>query len=461
MYFSAVTVTHVQTNHPFTALLLNGIRTGPACFLLSILFLCSCSTSRDLRPTDSKNLQQLWDSLDIASHWHTGLSVLEPGKNKFLFNYRGDNFFTPGSNTKILTLYAATQYLDDSIPAAYYRIDRDTMIVWGGGDPGTGYPSIHDKSSLIEFLKKTDKSIIFSNQHFQTGRFGSGWAWDDFPYNFQTERTAFPIYGNQLWVERFHDTLVLTPRYFNLVFTSKKDTIQKFTRNEWGTKFLYQYNRHRPYSVSSIPVSLFENDIRFIWEEATGKKISFKNYPITGNALQVSGSHRDTILKWMMHESDNFVAEQILLACALRQTGIMDESQFINKLMDGPLSKIPDSIKWVDGSGLSRYNLLTPESVIWLLEKIISQKGAGYVKTIFPAGGISGTVADSFRSDDGIPFVFAKSGSLRNVYCLSGILITRKGKVLLFSWMNNQFPGDSTDVRKSMEIFLNHIRDHY
>jgi D-alanyl-D-alanine carboxypeptidase/D-alanyl-D-alanine-endopeptidase (penicillin-binding protein 4) len=50
---------------------------------------------------------------------------------------------------------------------------------------------------------------------------------------------------------------------------------------------------------------------------------------------------------------------------------------------------------------------------------------------------------------------------MRNVYCLSGILITRKGKVLLFSWMNNQFPDNSSDVRKAMEIFLNHIREHY
>ena len=461
MYFSGVAVILLRLKHHLPLLMLYGKRTGLAFFFLILLFLCSCSTSRNLRPTSSKTLNRLWDSLDIASSWHTGLSVFDPGKNKFLFNHRGDNFFTPGSNIKILTLYAAMQYLDDSIPAAYFRIDGDTMIVWGGGDPGTNYPNIHQKSALIDFLKATDKTIIFSNQHFQTARFGSGWAWDDYPYNFQIERTAFPIYGNRLWVERSHDTIALTPKYFNLVFTSKKDTVQKLSRNEWGTQFLYQYDLHQPYSISTVPVSLFENDIRFVWEEAAGKKISFKDYPFTGNALHISGSNRDTMLKLMMHESDNFISEQIILACALRQTGKMDERLFISKMMDGPLSKIPYSIAWIDGSGLSRYNLLTPESVIWLLDKIVKMKGIDYVKTVFPAGGISGTVANSYRSKDGIPFIYAKTGSLRNVYCLSGILITRKGKLLLFSWMNNQFPDKSSDISKSMEIFLNHIREHY
>jgi D-alanyl-D-alanine carboxypeptidase/D-alanyl-D-alanine-endopeptidase (penicillin-binding protein 4) len=310
-------------------------------------------------------------------------------------------------------------------------------------------------------LKATDKQIIFSNHHFQTTRFGSGWSWDDFSYNYQPERTAFPIYGNRLWVERYRDSIVLTPKYFSLVFSSKKDQLQKLTRDEWGTQYLYSYNPKISQSVSSVPVSLYKNDIRFIWQEVTGKNILFRDTPLSTNALRFQGSDRDTILKLMLQESENFIAEQILLSCSLRQTGVMNEKDFIKQVLRGPLKGITDSIMWVDGSGLSRYNQLTPRSVIWLLEKSLIQKGPDYIKNIFAAGGQSGTLNNSFHAFKGKPYIFAKSGSMRNVYNLSGLLITKRGNILLFSWMNNNFSDDTQNIIKSMEIFLAHLRDHY
>jgi len=335
------------------------------------------------------------------------------------------------------------------------------MVVWGGGDPGTRYPSIHQPSTLVDFLKSTDRKIIFSDHHFQTTRFGRGWSWDDFPYNFQPERTAFPIYGNKLWVERYRDSIVITPEYFKLVFSAKNDTIQKLTRNEWGTQFNYRYDRRIPQSVNSIPVSLYRNDIRYIWEEAIGKKLFFLDYPLDKNAIRIDGSERDSLVKWMLHESDNFVAEQLLLSCALKQNGSMNEKEFIQQMMRGPLSDMPDSISWIDGSGLSRYNLLTPRSVVWVLEKLLSQKGPEYLKSMLAAGGTSGTIRNSFLSADGDPYIFAKSGSMRNVYCASGLLITNNGNVLIFSWMNNHFKDEPATIIKSMEIFLKQVREHY
>ena len=358
-------------------------------------------------------------------------------------------------------MYTVLQYTGEYITAAYYLVRGDTLIVWGGGDPGTKYPYLASESPFINFLKKTDKTIVFSDSHFHTQRFGDGWAWDDYPFSYQSERTAFPIYGNQLRVERQQDTIFLTPAYFNLVFTSRRDTIQKLTRNEWGTQYHYQYNYRIPESVSTIPVSLYENDIRFIWKEATGKEIFFKDVPFIRNALRIDGTKRDTLLKWMMHESDNFIAEQLLLSCALSQTGSMNEKNIIRKMLIGPLAQLPDSISWVDGSGLSRYNLMTPRSVIWVLNKMLAERGVDYLKTMFPAGGKSGTLRDLFKSDDDQAYIFAKSGTLRHTYCLSGLLITRDGRVLLFSWMNNHFNHDSSDIKMSMDIFLKYIRDHY
>ena len=431
-------------------------------FIFSILFLSTgCNPSRQLTRTEVKSIDKLWDSLGLETSHHTGLSVYETKKNKYIFNHREDNLFTPGSNLKIFTLYTALLYLDEILPAAYYQTRGDTIIVWGAGDPGTKYPSIDAASPFVDFLKATDKTIIFSDNHFQSRRFGSGWSWDDFPYSFQTEKTAFPIYGNRIWIERSKDTVNVTPAYFRIVVYPKRDTLQKLFRNEIGTRYDYRYDHRIPRSLSSIPASLFQNDIRLIWKDAVGKDITFLDIPFSGSAIQIDGSQRDTLLKRLMQVSDNFVAEQLLLNCALKETGSMNEKEFIKQLLRGPFAGLPDSISWVDGSGLSRYNLLTPRSMIWVLNKILEKEGIDYIKSIFPAGGESGTILNDFISDHGEPYIYAKTGTLRNVYCLSGILLTRSGKVLLFSWMNNQLKEDTSAIKKSMEVLFTHLRDHY
>ena len=79
---------------------------------------------------------------------------------------------------------------------------------------------------------------------------------------------------------------------------------------------------------------------------------------------------------------------------------------------------------------------------------------------IFPAGGASGTLKNWYRNNPE-PYIYAKSGSLGNVYCLSGYLITKSGKTLLFSFMNNHYMASSSDVKENMEKIFETIRDTY
>ncbi|MDO7628847.1 MAG: D-alanyl-D-alanine carboxypeptidase, partial [Flavobacteriaceae bacterium] len=59
------------------------------------------------------------------------------------------------------------------------------------------------------------------------------------------------------------------------------------------------------------------------------------------------------------------------------------------------------------------------------------------------------------------PYIYAKTGSLGNTYCLSGFLITKNNKRLIFSYMNNHFTKPSSQIKQEMEMVLEAIRDQY
>ena len=139
----------------------------------------------------------------------------------------------------------------------------------------------------------------------------------------------------------------------------------------------------------------------------------------------------------MLENSNNFIAEQILLLAANELSDTFQTKIAINYMKENYLKDLPDEPVWVDGSGLSRYNLVTPRSMVKLLEKIKNEVPYEELFATLPVGGKTGTLKEQFYAPE--PFIFAKTGSLSNNYNLSGFLKTKKGKMLIFSFMNNNF----------------------
>jgi D-alanyl-D-alanine carboxypeptidase/D-alanyl-D-alanine-endopeptidase (penicillin-binding protein 4) len=166
----------------------------------------------------------------------------------------------------------------------------------------------------------------------------------------------------------------------------------------------------------------------------------------------------DSLFKPMMHRSDNFFAEQTLLMASNEKLGYMSDRNMIDTLLKTDLKDIPQKPKWVDGSGLSRYNLFTPQSFVYILGKMKNEFGWNRMKNILPTGG-EGTISSYYKKDAG--FIFAKTGTLSNNCALSGYLITKKNKVLVFSVLANNYQTSATPVRRAVEKFLQYIRDKY
>jgi D-alanyl-D-alanine carboxypeptidase/D-alanyl-D-alanine-endopeptidase (penicillin-binding protein 4) len=161
----------------------------------------------------------------------------------------------------------------------------------------------------------------------------------------------------------------------------------------------------------------------------------------------------------MMQDSDNFIAEQLLLQCAAVVSDTLKPEIAITYSKKNLLSDLPDMPQWVDGSGLSRFNLFTPRSIANLWQKIYEIVPQDRLFKLLAVGGKNGTIKNYFKSDN--PYVFGKTGSLNNVRSLSGFVITKKGKIFIFSFMNNNFISPSSDVRKKIEQIINYLHDNY
>jgi D-alanyl-D-alanine carboxypeptidase/D-alanyl-D-alanine-endopeptidase (penicillin-binding protein 4) len=183
---------------------------------------------------------------------------------------------------------------------------------------------------------------------------------------------------------------------------------------------------------------------------------SIENYN-NKKLISIASQPRDSVLKKMMSRSDNFYAEQVLLMASNQLLGYMSEDKMIDTLLKKDFIDMPQKTRWVDGSGLSRYNLFSPNDFIYVIKKIINEFGLSTLKNMLPTGG-TGTLKNMLVVDSG--FVFAKTGSFSNNYNISGLLVTKKNKPLLFSIMVNHYIGNSKALRKKIEIFIHQIREN-
>ena len=161
----------------------------------------------------------------------------------------------------------------------------------------------------------------------------------------------------------------------------------------------------------------------------------------------------------MMQESDNFIAEQLLLMCSNVLSDSLKPEIAIDFVTKNYLGDLPDKMVWVDGSGLSRYNLFTPRSIVKVWEKIFELVPRDRLFPLLATGGVNGTIRKWYQAEQ--PFVFGKTGSLSNNHCLSGFLVTKTGKVLIFAFMNSNYTATTNDIRANMQTILYNIYEHY
>lgn len=418
----------------------------------------------------------------VINAGHIGIAIYDPQKDKYLYNHNSEKYFTPASNIKLFSWYAGLKYLGDSLVGLRYRVNNDGELnIIGTADPTFLHPDFISQP-VFHFLKKWKKiNYPLSNYSVKFEPWGNGWQLDDYLGDYSAEKSEFPIYGNLATFYMQADTIAVVPKaFFNSSILWKNETLKN------GAKPFFDIVR--PFDKNTFH-TLFRNSSYLTQSNFTSQKVPFKTH--TGNPEIVKNKtfihlledtlhqsigtwaflHQmpkftdvihsqssDSFFRYMMHRSDNLFAEQTLLMACDKYLGYMSEKALIDTMLKTILKDIPQKPQWVDGSGLSRYNLFTPKSFVWLLNKIKNEFPWQRIIHVLPTGG-EGTLRNYYLNDS--TFVYAKTGTLSNNCALSGYLITRKNKLLIFSILVNNYPTGATPVRRAVEIFLKQVRQNF
>jgi len=413
--------------------------------IFSVLIGCTSAKKRIQKDTNTIFSSTFYDNQ------FTGFLVVNSQSQDTLFGFNGKKYFTPASNTKIFTLFSSLQLLADSIPTIKYIERNDTLYIEGTGDP-TLLHSYFEHNQALAFLKQYDNVALCLN-NFKDEKYGPGWAWEDYASYYQPEKSALPLYGNVTTIYNSNGPKV-NPDYF-------KDSIIdiNFHKNRDLERNHFYFSSERKDTIE-IPLRIDSTLTRILLEKALQKRISLISQMPLGKKEILYSIPADSVYKRMMHESDNFIAEQLLILGASTLSDTLNSTTTREHILKNQLADLRQPPRWVDGSGLSRYNLFTPESIVSVLSKLYATIPKERLFGFFPAGGVKGTLEDWYAGNPD-PYIYAKSGSLGNNYSLSGYLITKSGKTLIFSFMNNHYRQSSTEIKKQMERIFEEIRDTY
>jgi len=369
------------------------------------------------------------------------IAVKRIDKEKKIVGSGIDTYMTPASNVKISTVLGSIYY-GDTIPIINYKVLNDTLKISPTGYPLLSHPKYRNED-LEKFIKEF-KHIVYHNPKIDLNKYGPGWAWDDYNNYYQAERSEMPIYGNVVQIiKNSNGEIEVTPDKYKIVFDFEQkniiyrsETENKFFINPYLIKF--GDTIYSPF-ITSIKntTSLLKNALEKTVEL---NKDELKNYNVL-NSSQV-----DDIYSAILKDSDNLISESIAANISLRLNDTISVDKGVRLIQN-----ISKQKELFDGSGLSRYNLVTPKSVVSSLNDIYNLIGFDRIKKIFP---------ENYIIQNEKHFVWGKTGTLRNNHNYSGYIVTDKNRRYIFSIMINHFTNDLSKIKGAIVDFLTYLKSN-
>jgi D-alanyl-D-alanine carboxypeptidase/D-alanyl-D-alanine-endopeptidase (penicillin-binding protein 4) len=155
-----------------------------------------------------------------------------------------------------------------------------------------------------------------------------------------------------------------------------------------------------------------------------------------------------------MKPSQNQIAEALLRTIGLERAGIgtADSGRKVVERQLATWGAPPAGYVIRDGSGLSRYDYLSPETIVHVLDAVRRSPNFQLFYDALPIAGVDGTIRTRMRGTPAEGNVHAKTGSVSNARSLSGFVKTSDGETLIFSILSNNWTVPASAVTNVQDV---------
>lgn len=443
------------------------------------------------KPSDKENSlfrfrkcidQILQDSL--LHQTQTGIKIVSLETGETLYSRDSHQLFHPASNVKLLTTAVALKRLGPNykFKTALYTVKDSLSGSILNGDlylKGFGDPDLvtNDLQYMISQLKlqgitRIEGDLICDDTYFDDLYYGSGWMWDDASTWEFAPISALSVDDNCVRVTvkpglEIGDsiTIRLEPHTSYMKIINKGITVDPLdSLKQKSFKVKRNWKDHEnsiivkgglsinspahSYIIDVIDAQMYAGSL-FI-ELLSQENIFFQGKIRKGRipdtaALLVEhfSSPLSAIVMNTNKNTDNLSAELTLKVMGAELKGQPGTAKKGISVIYEYLKKIgidSNSCKISDGSGVSRYNLITPNLIIELLKDMHNDTNLQVVfKASLPIAGIDGTLKNRMVESPARKKLFAKTGKLSGVSALSGYTTTLDGEPVAFSILMEHF----------------------
>ena len=425
------------------------------------------------------------DTAFRGANWGVIVRSAETGRT--LYEHNSARLFVPASNMKIVTGSTALEVLG---PDFRYRtalvaagavnggVLHGDLVVVGSGDPSISTEFMLDPRSVFRAwadslrahgVTRVAGRIVGNDDVFDDVNLGRGWAWDDLADGYAAEISGLEYNLGISAVTVFPGSTAGAPATVTLDppngYVRVRNAVRTGAR---GSSVALDYGRepsgsaiwlsgrvpagaggvendiairnNTAYFVAVLRETLQSSGIRVDGEAVDQDTLAVASRLAGGDTLfwHASPPLRD-ILPHFLKPSQNQIGEILLktLGRVRRGEGSANAGIAVVDSVIGTWGLAARQLSQADGSGLSRYNLVAPELLVAILERMRTSPNAEVFYNALPVAGVDGTLKNRMRNTPLQGNVHAKTGTVSNVRSLSGYLTTAAGEPIVFSMIVN------------------------
>lgn len=456
----------------------------------------------------NKEIENLKKDVDLK-HASWSIYVLNSKTDSVVADYNSAASLIPASTLKIVTTAAAlgmlgsdyvfkTQIQYDGIFDSIRGTLKGNLYLVGGGDPTLESSYFRDKKDSLSTIerwaliikakgiKRIEGAIIGDAEIFEDNIIPSQWIWGDIGNYFGAGASGLTYHDNKYSV------------YFKSGAAGSKTAISNIQPPTEGLQFINHVTAGgnddsafiygSPYSLyrkaegtippnkknyeveGSIPdpalacakaleLALKNIHITVVQKATTAKKLKETDSYTTANRKNIHAHYSptlDKIVYWTNLKSVNLYAEQLLKFMSYKKTGFGTETKgtqiVINYWKDRGVDV--SGFNMADGCGLARANVITTKTEVQILDKMSKDKNFDAFYKSFPIAGKSGSFGNLCEGTFAENNLRAKSGYISMVRGYTGYVKNRKGDLLCFSVLANNYECSPTEMKRKLEKLL-------